>query len=86
MPPGAITPLVYGLLCTRVGLPVAVEVFEGNAADPATLSAQVSKLKRRFGLGRVVLVGDRGMITSARIGEDLRPAEPRSIKRKNDCA
>src|SRR5579859_3606649 len=44
--------IVYGLLCTRVGLPVAVEVFEGNAADPATLSAQVSKLKRRFGLGR----------------------------------
>jgi len=66
--------IVYGLLCTRAGLPVAVEVFEGNAADPATLSAQVGKLKRRFGLGRVVLVGDRGMITSARIGEDLRPA------------
>ena len=66
--------IVYGLLCTRAGLPVAVEVFEGNAADPATLSAQVSKLKRRFGLSRVVLVGDRGMITSARIGEELRPA------------
>jgi hypothetical protein len=44
----------YGLLCTRSGLPVAVEVFEGNAADPSTLSAQVSKLKRRFGLSRVV--------------------------------
>jgi hypothetical protein len=66
--------IVYGLLCTRVGLPVAVEVFEGNMADPATLSAQVGKLKRRFGLSRVVLVGDRGMITSARIGEDLHPA------------
>lgn len=66
--------IVYGLLCTRAGLPVAVEVFAGNAADPATLSAQVGKLKRRFGLSRVVLVGDRGMITSARIGEDLRPA------------
>src|SRR5215471_978907 len=66
--------IVYGLLCTRSGLPVAVEVFEGNVADPSTLSEQVSKLKRRFGLSRVVLVGDRGMITSARIGEDLRPA------------
>jgi transposase len=66
--------IVYGLLCTRAGLPVAVEVFEGNVADPATLSAQLSKLKRRFGLSRVVLVGDRGMITSARVGEDLRPA------------
>jgi transposase len=66
--------IVYGLLCTRTGLPVAVEVFEGNTADPSTLSVQVSKLKRRFGLSRVVLVGDRGMITSARIGEDLRPA------------
>jgi hypothetical protein len=66
--------IVYGLLCTRDGLPVAVEVFDGNTADPATLSNQVSKLKQRFGLSRVVLVGDRGMITSARIEEDLKPA------------
>ena len=66
--------IVYGLLCTRVGLPIAVEVFAGNTADPTTLSEQVSKLKRRFGLSRVVLVGDRGMITSARIGADLRSA------------
>ena len=42
--------IVYGLLCTRDGLPVAVEVFDGNTADPATLSNQVSKLKQRFGL------------------------------------
>ncbi len=63
--------IVYGLLCTRSGLPVAVEVFEGNVADPATLSAQVSRLKHRFGLSRVVLVGDRGMITSARISGRL---------------
>jgi transposase len=61
-------------LCTRVGLLVAIEVFEGNMADPATLSSQVSKLKHRFGLSRVVLVGDRGMITTARIGADLHPA------------
>jgi hypothetical protein len=66
--------IVYGLLCTRDGLPVAVEVFAGNVADPSTLSSQVEKLKRRFGLSRVVLVGDRGMITSARIGGDLSPA------------
>ena len=66
--------IVYGLLCDREGCPVAIEVFEGNTADPTTLSTQVSKLKDRFGLDRVVLVGDRGMITSARIGEDLKPA------------
>ena len=65
--------IVYGLLCTRDGLPVAVEVFDGACADPATLGRQVLKLKARFGLSRVVLVGDRGMITSARISNDLRP-------------
>jgi hypothetical protein len=67
--------IVYGLLCTRDGLPVAVEVFDGNTADPATLSSQVARLKQRFGLERVVLVGDRGMITSARIEADLKPAD-----------
>jgi hypothetical protein len=66
--------IVYGLLCTKQGLPVAVEVFDGNTADPTTVSAQVDKLKQRFRLSRVVLVGDRGMITSARIKEDLKPA------------
>jgi len=66
--------IVYGLLCAADGCPVAVEVFEGNTADPATLSAQVGKLKARFGLERVVLVGDRGMITDARIKEDVAPA------------
>ena len=66
--------IVYGLLCTREGLPVAVEVFDGNTGDPATLSAQVEKLKHRFAISRVVLVGDRGMITEARISEDLQPA------------
>ena len=53
---------------------VAIEVFDGNTADPATLGAQVAKLKQRFRLSRVVLVGDRGMITAARIAEDLAPA------------
>jgi hypothetical protein len=66
--------IIVGLLCSAQGCPIAVEVFEGNTADPATLSLQVDKLKRRFGLSRVVLVGDRGMITAARIVEDLAPA------------
>jgi hypothetical protein len=66
--------IVYGLLCTREGLPIAVEVFDGNTADPATLGRQILKLKERFKLDRVVLVGDRGMITSARIRDDLKPA------------
>jgi hypothetical protein len=66
--------IVYGLLCAADGCPVAVEVFEGNTADPVTLSAQIDKLKARFGLSRVVLVGDRGMITSARIRDELQPA------------
>ena len=66
--------IVYGLLCTREGLPVAVEVFDGNTADPTTLAAQIEKLKQRFALERVVLVGDRGMLTSARIREEIEPA------------
>jgi hypothetical protein len=66
--------IVYGLLCTRAGLPVAVEVFDGNTADPSTLSVQVEKLKHRFAISRVVVVGDRGMITAARIRGDLQPA------------
>lgn len=66
--------IVYGLLCADDGCPVAVEVFEGNTGDPKTLAAQIDKLKRRFGLSHVVLVGDRGMITQARIDKELRPA------------
>ena len=66
--------IVYGLLCAPDGCPVAVEVFEGATGDPATLASQVAKLKQRFGLDHVVLVGDRGMITEARIAEDIKPA------------
>lgn len=66
--------IVFGLLCAADGCPVAVEVFAGNTADPATLAAQISKLKERFGLSQVVWVGDRGMITAARIEQVLRPA------------
>jgi Transposase DDE domain len=66
--------LVIGLLCASDGCPVAVEVFEGNTADPATVAAQITKLKQRFQLRHVVLVGDRGMLTTARIEQTLRPA------------
>jgi len=65
--------IIYGLLCAADGCPVAIEVFEGNIADPKTLSAQIAKLKERFALRHVVLVGDRGMITQARIDAELRP-------------
>jgi hypothetical protein len=66
--------IVFGLLCAADGCPVAVEVFEGDTSDPKTLAAQIDKLKQRFALKRVVLVGDRGLITSARIEEELKPA------------
>src|SRR5690348_3414074 len=66
--------IVYGLLCAPDGCPVAVEVFDGNTADPMTLAPQIDKLKQRFGLTHVVLVGDRGMITEARITADIKSA------------
>jgi Transposase DDE domain len=66
--------IVYGLLCAPDGCPVAIEVFDGNTADPKTLAAQIDKLKQRFRLDHVVLVGDRGMITQARITEEVRAA------------
>ena len=66
--------IVYGLLCAPDGCPVAIEVFDGNTGDPKTLAAQVEKLKQRFGLDHVVLVGDRGMITQARLTEDVKTA------------
>lgn len=66
--------ITFGLLTNAEGCPVAVEVFEGNTADPATLGSVIAKLRQRFALTRIVLVGDRGMITSARIRDDLRPA------------
>ena len=67
--------IVYGLLCNAEGCPVAIEVFEGNTSDPTTLKSQVEKIRRRFHIERVVLVGDRGMITSKRIEETLRGVE-----------
>jgi hypothetical protein len=67
--------IVIGLLCAPDGCPVAVEVFEGNTADSATVEAQVRKVRERFGIERVVLVGDRGMITEARLKKGLRDTE-----------
>src|SRR5262252_3172518 len=66
--------IVYGLLASKDGIPVAIEVFAGNTGDPKTVAAQVTKVKDRFGIGRVVLVGDRGMLTAARLREDVAPA------------
>jgi hypothetical protein len=66
--------IVYGLLCNRDGVPIAIQVFDGSIADPSTLGDQVTKVKQRFALERVVFVGDRGLVTSARIREDLQPA------------
>ena len=65
--------IVYGLLTSKDGVPVAIEVFTGNTGDPKTVASQVTKVKDRFGISRVVLVGDRGMLTAARLREDVAP-------------
>jgi len=67
--------VLFGLLTTPGGIPVAVEVFPGNTGDPATVGTVVERVQDDFGLDRVVVVGDRGMLTAARIEEDLRPRE-----------
>jgi transposase len=61
--------IVYGLLTDAEGRPVAVHVYPGNTGDPSTVPDQVERLRRRFGLARVVLVGDRGMLTETQIGK-----------------
>ncbi len=67
--------IVVGLLCAADGCPVAVEVYPGNTGDPTTLASQIFKVRERWGLNRVVWVGDRGLLTDARIDEELRPVE-----------
>lgn len=67
--------MLIGLLCEPEGRPIAVEIFEGSKGDPTTVATQVEKITKRFHIERVVLVGDRGMITNARIKEDLAPVE-----------
>jgi hypothetical protein len=66
--------IAYGLLTDDGGRPVALSVYPGNTGDPATVPDQVEALRKRFGVGRFVLVGDRGMLTSAQI-EKLRQTE-----------
>lgn len=61
--------ILYGLLTDEVGRPVAIEVYRGNTGDPTTVADQIDKLRGRFGLARVVLVGDRGMLTQAQINK-----------------
>lgn len=67
--------IIFGLMTNSQGCPVAVEVFAGNTGDPKTVASQVHKLRQRFGLKQIVLVGDRGMLTSARIRDDLKTQE-----------
>jgi transposase len=67
--------IVVGLLCERAGRPIAVEVFDGNTGDPTTLASQIDKVRTRFKVHHVVFVGDRGVITDARIRDDLAPIE-----------
>jgi len=59
--------IVYGVMTNDEGCPVAVEVYPGNTADPTTVADQIEKLRERFGLSRVVMVGDRGMLTQPQI-------------------
>ena len=64
--------IVFGLLCNPWGCPIAVEVFEGNTSDPTTFTNQIEKVRSRFGIKQIIWVGDRGIITSSRIKEDLK--------------
>ena len=66
--------IVFDLLCAGYGCPLSVEVFSGNTGDPSTVAAQVVKIQGRFGIESIALVGDRGMLTTARLREDLSPA------------
>jgi transposase len=64
--------IVFGLLCTAQGCPVAVEVFRGNTSDPTTLQSHLTKLEQRFKLKSGVLVGDRGMLADKQIQQVLK--------------
>jgi hypothetical protein len=65
--------LVFGLLTTREGVPVAVEVFPGNTGDPSTVGPVLDRIQERFGLRKMTVVGDRGMLTQTRITDELQP-------------
>jgi transposase len=67
--------IIFGLLCNSQGCPIAVEVFEGNTSDTTTLGKQIEKVRERFGLSKIIWVGDRGMITQTRINQELSTSE-----------
>ncbi len=67
--------IVYGLLANPEGVPVAISVFPGNTGDPKTVATQVKQLKERFSISHICLVGDRGMLTKARLRDDVIPAQ-----------
>jgi hypothetical protein len=67
--------IVFGLLCNQEGCPIAVKVFKGNTGDPSTVASQLQKLREEFGFTRIIMIGDRGMLTSARIREELEPLD-----------
>ena len=64
----------YGLLVDQAGRPVGIELFPGNTSDPATLSVQLKKLREQYGLSKVTLVGDRGLLTHARLRDEVEPS------------
>ena len=67
--------IVWGMLCNKEGCPVAVEVWSGNTSDTKTLGEQIRKVKEKFGIEKIVWVGDKGMITETRIREEMAEAE-----------
>ena len=69
------TQIVFGLLCSAKGCPIAVEVFEGNTSDGATLSGQIEKVRKGWGIENVVWVSDRGILTNSKINELVKPIE-----------
>ena len=71
--------IVFGLICDAEGCPSAIEVFEGNTADPTTLTNQIAKLKERFGIAKIIWVGDRGIISSTTIQKHFHHNQERSF-------
>ncbi|XQD04988.1 IS1634 family transposase [Microcystis aeruginosa FACHB-524] len=69
------TQIVFGLLCSAKGCPIAVEVFAGNTSDGATLSGQIEKVRKGWGIENVVWVSDRGILTNSKINELVKPIE-----------
>jgi len=69
------TQIVFGLLCSAKGCPIAVEVFAGNTSDGATLSGQIEKVRKGWGIENVVWVSDRGILTNSKIKELVKPIE-----------